>query len=231
MTSEKDAQDLVTTQLKTFFHDSFLSHDHVAVATTQTSASIENVTQLLLSTGVQESSEIRANYDRAFFNPRYGTLRVKARFNSADDVFAFIGFKKTLAAPTWNMTESHAGIMIYNGHVYAVTGGSAKGAAPDLQDFQATIIPGIDATRWLVYEVAFNKVRYYSIPFTVPYFDREAFPKIKEGLVRKWSGQYANGNVLPADEMHYLVFYVKNAVGAQKYVDVQHVTYSEIYPD
>jgi len=231
MITETGLQDLMTTGLKTYFHDPFLTHDHIDTFVTQTASVTENVTQLLLATGVQEASEVRANYDRAFFNPRYGTLRAKVRLNSMDDVFAFFGFKKTLSAPAWHMDESHAGIMLYEGNVYAVTGGSLKNNPPDIVDYQVTPIADIDATRWLVYEIAYNSVRWYSLPYTVPYFDKNVLPGLKQGLIRKWSKPYVNGVVLPEDELHYIVFYLKNSVGSNKNLEVQHITYSEVYPD
>ena len=231
MMSEKDLQDMMTTGLKTYFHDPFLSHDHIDTSVVQTASVTENVTQLLLATGVQEASDVRANYDRTFFNPRYGTLRVKVRLNSMADSFAFFGFKSTLADPSWQMTESHAGVMLYNGVMHAVTGGSLKGNPPGVVDYQVTPLMDLDATRWIVYEIEFNKIRWYSTPYTVPYFDKNVPPKLKQGIIRKWSLPYVNGVVLPQDELHYIVFYVKNEVGTNKSLEVQHVTYSEVYPD
>ena len=231
MFSEEDLQDLVTTGLKTYFHDAFLTHENIDTSVTQTAAVQESVTKLLISTGVLEASEARANYDTASFNPRYGKLRVKVRLNSASDSFVFFGFKKTLSAPTWNMDESHSGLMLHNGIMYAVTGGSLKNNPPDIVDYQATPIADIDPTRWIVYEIEFNKIRWYSLPFMVPYFHKNVPDKLKQGIIRKWSAPYVNGVVLPEDAMHYIVFYVKNSTGNTKSLEVQHVTYSEVYPD
>lgn len=231
MVTEAELQDLMSTGLKTYFHDAFLTHEHVDTATTQTASVVENITQLLLATGVQQDSEVRANYDRQFFNPRYGTLRFKARISDYTDLTMFLGFKSTLSAPTWGMTESCAGLYIDNandaGVLYFYTG-NGDAAAPN---YQATPIADIDVTRWITYELEFNRFRWYSIPYTVPYFDKNVEAGLKQGLFRKWSNVCTNGSVLPYDTMHYLVFYITNKTGFNKYIDLQHVTYSEVYPD
>lgn len=231
MVTEAELQDLMNTGLKTYFHDAFLSHEHINTAVNQTAAITENITQLRLQTGVQEDSEVRANYDRSFFNPRYGTLRMKVRLNSMSDLSMFFGFKSSLSAPWWGMTEACAGFFIDNvndpGVLYFYTGNGDAGAPA----YQATPISGIAMTRWHVYEIEFNKARWYTIPYTVPYFDKNVLPGLKQGIIRKWSEPYVNGATLPGDEMQYIVFYLANKVGTNKSIEVQHITYSEVYPD
>jgi hypothetical protein len=231
MVTEAELQDLMSTGLKTYFHDAFLSHEHIDTSLTQTAFCTKNVTQLLISTGVQQDSEARANYDREFFNPRYGTLRFKARVNEMSGLTMFMGFKSTLSAPWWGMTESCCGLFIDNandpGVLYFYTG-NGSAAAPN---YQATPIVDIDMTRWLVYELEHNRFRWYNVPYTVPYFDKNVEAGLKQGMFRKWSSVQTNGSVLPDDTMHYIVFYVTNNTGATKYIDLQHVTYSEVYPD
>lgn len=227
MVTEEELQDLMTTGLKTYFHDPFLSSEHITSAVTQTGYVYKNLAQLKVETGVQEASEARANYDREFFNPLYSILRFKMRLNSMADTFMFAGFKSTLAAPTWHMTETHAGIMLYDGTCYFVTGNGDPGSP----FYQVTPIADIDMTRWLIYEIEGHTFRWYSLPYTVPYFDKNVLPGIKQGIIRKWSGLYTNGSVLPDDTMHYLVFYIKNNVGQNKYLELQHATFSEVYPD
>lgn len=231
MVTEAELQDLMTTGLKTYFHDAFLTHAHINTSLTQTAHLTENITQLQLSTGVQQNSEARANYDREFFNPRYGTLRFKARTNAMSDITLFMGFKSTLTAPTWGMTEACAGLFIDYandpGVLYFYTGNGSV----DAPDYQATPIADIDMLRWLVYEIEFNKFRWYSLPYSVPYFDKNVLPGLKQGIIRKWSDVHTNGSVLPDDTMNYIVFYITNEVGLNRYLDLQHVTYSEVYPD
>lgn len=227
MVTADELQDALTTGLKTWFHDCFLSGEMLDTALTQTAAAYQDVAQLKIETGVQESSEARANYSRPFFNPRYATLRIKLRMNEAADAFAFWGFKSTLAAPSWHMTESHAGFMLYQGTLYFVTGnGSALSPT-----FQVTPVVDVDLTRWLVFEIKYNTGRWYCTPYVVPYFDVNTLPGLQQGLIRKWSETYKNGASLPADGMHYIVLYVSNSVGANKYIDVQSIDYQEVYPD
>jgi len=227
MATLADLQDLLTTDLKTWFHDCFLSHDQVDTSLTQTAAAYQHVGQLKIETGVQEGSEARANYERSFFNPRYATVRFKVRISDAADAFAFFGFKDTLTAPTWGMTESHAGFMLYEGVLYLVTGNGDADAPAN----QVTPITDIDITRWLIYELSFYSGRWYSLPYTVPYFDKNVLAGLKQGMTRKWSNWTRNGSILPSDEMHYLVFYISNSTGASKSLEVQHVDYQEVYPD
>lgn len=231
MVTSTDLADLLTTGLKIWFHDGFLSSEMITTALTQSAAAYQHVGQLRLDTGVQEGSEIRANYERSFFNPRYGSLRFKVRLNSAADVDMFIGFRSNLTAPTWGMTESCAGLFINNKNdadtLYFYTG---NGDA-DHPNYQATPIMDIDLTRWLIFQVDFYKVRWYSLPYTVPYFDANVLPGLKQGIIRKWSKWMGNASVLPADEMHYISAYIKNLVGSNRNIDLQFFNYSEVYPD
>jgi len=227
MVSQADLQALMATGLKTYFHDPFLASEHITTAVTQTGAVTLNLAQALVATGVQSWSEARANYDREYFNPLYSKLYFKARLNDIDAVTLFMGFKSTLAAPAWGMTETCAGILIDGKNApkvpYFYT---ASGS-----NYQATPILGMDMTRWLTYEIDGFKFRYYSLPYTVPYFDENVLPGIKQGIIRKWSGITTNGSTFPDDTMHYIVFYVKNHTGFNKYVELQFVNYAEVYPD
>jgi len=231
MVTELELQDLMTTGLKTYFHDSFLSTEMVDTSLTQTAAVYKHVGQVLIASGVQEGSEARANYDVPIFNPRYGTLRIKLRLNSMKGCTVFVGFKGTLLAPTWGMTETCSGLFIDYANdaarLYFYTGSGSAGAPAS----QVTPIVDIDMTRWLVFEISHNNMRYYSVPYTVPYFDKNVLPGIKQGMTRKWSKNYQNGSVLPADEMQYIVAYIKNHTGNNQTLDMQHITYSEVYPD
>jgi len=231
MTNQEDLQALMTSGLKTYFHDTFRSSEHISTAVTQTGTVATNLQQLLVSSGFQEGSSARANYNRSLYNPLYSKLYFKLRVNLAESITLFAGFRSNLTAPTWGMTESCAGIYIDgkndNGVVYFYTGNGDTGAPA----FQATPIADIDMTRWLVFEIDGYKMRWYSLPYTVPYFDKNILPALKQGMTRKWSGSYVNGSCLPDDTMHYLYFYVKNHTGTNKYADSQYINYAEVYPD
>ena len=85
--------------------------------------------------------------------------------------------------------------------------------------------------RWLIFEIDGFRMRYYSLPYEVPYFDENVLPGLKQGIIRKWSNIYTNGSYLPNDVMHYIYFYVKNHTGANKFIEIQKINYAEVYPD
>lgn len=231
MVEQDDLQDLMVTKLKTYLHDNFLSTEQIAQATTQTGVITSNVAQLLMNTGVQSGSEVRANYIRSFFNPLYSKLYIKLRLNDMDGVTMFFGLKHAATAPTWGMTESCAGLYIdYKNDAGTLYFYTANGD-PDHPNFQVTPIKDIDMGRWLLYKIEGNKFSWYSLPYTVPYFDKNVLPGLKQGIVRKWSSVYTNGSYIPDDALHYIVFYIKNGVGATRYLDVQKINYAEVYPD
>lgn len=227
MVTQADLQDLMAAGLKTYFHDPFLSSEHIDIAITQTASVARNLAGLLVASGVQDASEARANYDREYFNPLYARLLFKMRLNSMADVTLFAGFKSTLDAPVWGMTGTCAGIYIDSkndpGVPYFYTA--------DGDNYQATPLIGMDMTRWLTYEIDGYKFRYYCLPYTVPYFDENVLPGLMQGMTRKWSDITTNASYMPADSMHYLTFYVKNHVGANKYAELQSINYAEVYPD
>ena len=227
MVTADKLQDIDTTGLKIKLHDIFTGVEQMEYAATQTGYVTIDLADAVLDTGVQQGSTARMNYYNALFNPLYGRLLVKLRMSSASDVFAFWGFKETLAAPTWKMTESHCGFMIYNGKLWFTTGDSGTPSARN----QVTEISSADVTRWLIYELSVNRCRFYTLPFTVPYFEQEVEDKLAAGLVRKWSPLQANGSVTPKDEMHYFVFYVENTTGANQEMELQFIDYVEEYPD
>lgn len=231
MLAQDDLQSLITEGLKTYFHDCFLSTEQLTQATSQTGVITTGLQQLLLNTGVQEGSEVRANYTRSWLNPLYSKLYIKARLNDPDGLTMFFGFRSNLTAPTWGMTESCAGLFIdYKndaGMPYFYTG---NGDA-DAPAYQVTPIPDMDLTRWLLFKIEGYKFSWYSLPYTVPYFDKNVLPGLKQGIIRKWSQVYTNGSTIPDDTLHYLVFYIKNGVGSSRTLEVQKINYAEVYPD
>jgi hypothetical protein len=227
MVTTDELQDMATQQLKIWQHDIFSGVEQMDYAATQTGAVTIDLCDAVLDTGIQSLSTARMNYYNALFNPMYGRLLVKLRLSSSSDVFAFWGFKQTLAAPTWGMTESHAGFMFYNGALYFSTGDSGTPSAHG----QVTPITDCDVTRWLVYEIESNAGRFYSLPYTVPYFDKNVLPGLKQGLIRKWSPAYLNGSAVPQDSAHYFMFYVANTTGAAQVMELQFIDYAEVYPD
>jgi len=231
MVSQDELQELMGGELKTYFHDQFLGTEQLARAVTQTGEITEELAQLRLSTGIQEGSTARANYNRQMMNPLYSKLYVKLRMNDMRDLDMFVGFKYDIGTPSWGMTTSCAGLfMDYkndNSKLYWYTGNGDL----DHPKYQAVPISGIDTRSWHVFKMEGNRVSYWSVPYTVPYFDKNVLPGLKQGMTRKWSQVYACGSVMPADVNHYLMFWLRNRVGATKYMDVEKVNYAEVYPD
>ena len=227
MAFSDDLTDLLTTGLRLRLHDSFLSSGAWSSTVSQTGAATFALAHLKASTGIQQGSVARPYYTRNVFNPLYGKLRIKLRLNEAASTFFFMGFKHTAAAPSWHMTESHVGIMLYQGTLYLTTGNGD----PSYPAFQVTAIPSFSMSDWHVYEIAATSFRYWTVPCTVPYFDANVLPSLKEGMIRKWSPWYRNLNTLPDDTVHYLVLHVENLVGSTRYCEAEFIDYQEVYPD
>lgn len=235
MVTADELQELAMTGLKTWLFDNFMSTEQWTQAVTQTGVITTGLQQLLLETGIQQGSEARANYGRAWMNPLYGTLYFKLRLNSMSDVFMFAGLTTTITAPEWPLDLpmpawaefSFTGIMVYQGTLYFITGTGD----PTNPAVKVTQVADADMTRWLVFKVEGDKFSWYSLPYTVPYFDKDVAPGLKQGIIRKWSGVYSNATCTPDDAEHYLVFYIINEVGANKSLEVQKVSYAEVYPD
>jgi hypothetical protein len=167
------------------------------------------------------------NYISSIFNPLYATVLLKIRASAKTDIEFFFGFKEPPGIPTLTMTENHLGVYFKDGNLYFSTGRTDGLTAI----YQNTLISGPDPTRWLTYKFDKGIFSWFSLPVVTPYFDSFASPEWERNSARKWSTPTKNGACTPLDQAHYLVFYVKNATAADKTLEIQHVTLSEIYPD
>ena len=208
-----------------------MSTENIVQATTDTGY-IYTYNQLVkMETGIQSGSTARINYVRSAFNPLYSKLYFKMRLNDMDGVTMFAGLKHGIDAPYWGMTDSCAGIYIdWKNDAQTLYFYTANGDS-DYPNFQATPIKDIDMTRWLVFEIDGYKMRYYSLPYTVPYFDENVPDGLRQGIIRKWSNVYTNGSYIPNDSMHYIYFYIQNHTGDNKFIEIQKINYAEVYPD
>lgn len=243
MVTQDEEQGLMMAGLKTYFHDCFLSTEQLGMAAAQTGEITTGLGQLIISTGVQQASTARVNYQRKIFNPLYSKLYFKMRLNSMDDVFMFAGLTTTLDEPEWTKAlptpdwakHSHTGLMVKDGTLYFVTGSAyVPPVVPPpawATPVQVTPIADIDMRRWLVFRIEGDRFSWYSLPYTVPYFDKDVLPGLKQGMIRKWSAVYTNGSARPDDTAHYMVFFVKNTTGHTKYMEIQKINYAEVYPD
>lgn len=210
--------------LKTFIYDNFYSTEHLELTTAVTGFLINKITEMRLTTGSTLGSSCMTNYDIANFNPLYAEAVWKGYASSMDDCFIFWGFKETLNAPTFDMTESHAGFMIEDGKIYA--------SVADGDEQQRVELIGIDVTRVENYKIAYN--RFFIEP--LPAIEEQlglpgvltTFPYIK----REWVEVTQLTNYPPENQVHYIVQYINNgANNLDKKMTFNRFIYKEVYAD
>lgn len=227
MVTSEELQDLLAVKAKIFFHDQFFSSDHITTAVTQSALPNISARTMLLNTWLMANSTIEAYYTNKLYNPRYARALIRTRFSSIDDVFAFFGFRDNTTDPTWQMTESHSGFMIYDGKLYAVSGDGD----PISPKYQTQVLADVDVTRDLLFEIKNVDFRWYSIPYMTAYFDEMIEPQLEKVHFRKWSPVYQNGSAVPLNQVHYLYFFIKNLTNENQYLEVKSVNYFEEYSD
>ena len=208
-----------TEDLNKYLYDNYYSTEQLNLTTTGTGYLRNNIFELSQETGVTESSISMINYSLNYFNPLYAEAVWKCYMNSMDDCFAFFGFKETLAEPTFNMTESHAGIMVSDGKLYA--------SVADGYTQQRVEIVGIDMTRVQNYKIEYNKFYIQPLPVIEIML---GLPKVIS-VERVWKLQTTLSNFPPENQVHYIVQYIKNTVGADKRIVFNRFIYKEVYAD
>ena len=217
--------------LNKFLYDNYYSTENIDETTTKTAFLYNNIFELDHSTGVTEGSVCMTNYNLNYFNPLYAEAVWKCYMNSMDDVYAFFGFKETLAEPIFPsvgpMVESHAGFMLDKGKqgpiLYASVG--------DGTEQQIVELIGIDCTRVQNYKIAYNKFYVEPLPETratmgIPGI-LTTFPLIK----RDFKLMTTLSNYPPFNQVHYIVQYIKNSVGEDKRIKFNRFIYKEVYAD
>jgi len=206
-----------------FLIDQFYSTERLVETITQTAEISKELFQLLLSTGIQEGSTAKVYYDLNRFNPHYSKAYFRLNLTSIKDVLGFIGFKLTTGDPTYNMTESHSGLLIYNDRIYFSTGneiGTSVG-------YQNTEISGIDLTRDFIIQIEKNKLSTMPLPQIVPYFD--TFRIISPDRI--WTLKVTNSTYPPEDVAHYFMYFLKNETNEDRRLTLRHFCYTEEYAD
>ena len=219
--------DTLAAQFKLFMHDNFLSTDKINSAVLGTGEVTDAVMSLKLSTGILSNSYAKIYYELPLFNPHYSQIIFRVRLNSMASCIAFFGFKETSADPSFDMNESHAGILVYNGKVYASTGRLVSEGPPAIYEQQRVEITGIDMTRDFLYKIIGSSFYTQPLPQIIPYFD--TFRIITPDRI--WTLNSANTTYPPNDHVHYIVAFIKNFVNSNKYLDISHITYGEEYAD
>jgi len=210
--------------LNYFIYDNYYSTEHIELTTIATGFLYNKITGLTLSTGITANSICMLNYDRAMFNPLYSEAVWKCYMNSQENCFAFFGFKESLAEPTFDMIESHAGFMIEDGKVYAsVANGTEQ---------QRVELIGIDATRVENYKIAYNRFFVQPLPMAEEVLSLpgilSTFPHIK----RTWEEVTELSNYPPQNHVHYIVQYITNIKNnLDKRITFNRFIYREVYAD
>jgi len=223
MVSRDELLDLFATDFRRFLYDNFYSTETLSRAVTQTGEITKYLSEIELSTGVEEGSSAKIYYNIPAFNPHYGKLFFKLQFSSIQNILAFVGLKETAGDPALDMTESHAGFFFYNGNVYLSTGDGDE-TTPRQQRIPLT---GLTPTNHLIYRIIKDKFAYYPLPLIYPYFDgirAEKFP-------REWSNESQCGSVTPKNVDHYFVAFISNNVGLAKALRINFILYGEEYAD
>jgi hypothetical protein len=209
--------------LNKYLYDEFYSTEQIDELTTQTAGVTTNIFEMMLSTGVTANSICETYYNLNYFNPLYGEAVWKLYMNSMQNVKAFFGFKKTTAEPVFPsvgpMVESHAGFMVDSGRLYASVGNGYSQ--------QRVEIYGIDMTHVENYKIAYNR---FSI-MPLPVIEEElGLPEIYS-IDRKWKEMTALSDFPPANEVHWIMQFIKNTTGAAKYLKINRFIYKEVYAD
>ncbi len=213
--------------LNKYLYDEYYSTETLDETATKTGFTRTHIFELSQETGVTEGSIDMLNYNLNYFNPLYAEAVWKCYVNSMDDVKAFFGFKETLAEPIFPsdgpMIESHTGFIIDEGKLYASVG--------DGTEQQYVEIVGIDMTRVQNYKIEYNRFYIEPLPIIqetlgIPNI-LTTFPYIK----REWKLQTTLSNFPPINQVHYLVQYIKNTVGADKRIIFNRFIYKEVYAD
>jgi len=213
------AEALDIEDLKIYFYDSMLTSEQFEADVGGTGYITPKATEIKMSAGVTSGSFAWLNYAGPYFNPLYSEIILKMKLNSKENVFAFWGFKETLADPTLNMTESHAGFMISGSKLYV---SSADGYTQ-----QRVEILAIDPTLMYEYKIKYNEFWYKSLPQIETYL---GLPSIRR-VERIWTLLQRNTNYAPENMTHYIVLFVSNLTITEKFLLLNRIVYKEEYAD
>jgi len=210
--------------LKTFLYDNFYSTEHIELTTTATGALYNLIGEMSLTTGATLSSNCMTNYDIASFNPLYSEAIWKCFASSMDGCFAFWGFKDSLAEPTFDMTESHAGFMIEDGKLYA--------SVADGTEQQRVEIIGVDASRVENYKIEYNRFFVEPLPLVEEQLGLPGVLTTFPTINREWVEITQLSNYPPENKNHYIVQYINNGKNnLDKKLTFNRFIYKEVYAD
>lgn len=205
--------------LQYYIYDNYLGTENLIYDSTYTGAVTAKLCELKISSGVVQDSLAVCYYDPVIFNPLYSRAVWKLRIDEPDDCFVFVGFKETINEPTFEMTESHAGWMFKDGHVYV--------SVADGYTQQRIEVIGIDPVRWMNYAIEYNKFSAMPLPIVE---EALSLPTIIS-VERVWKLMHTLTNYPPINQVHYVVHSIKNSTNYEKNLYVQRFIYREVYAD
>lgn len=223
MVTQDELIELLGTDLTHFFHDNFMTADHLGTAVTQTGVVTVKQNNLLLSTGIQANSRASAYYLSNVFNPLYSTLQMKVRLSSMKDVVFWIGFHEDSPAsfdPSAPLLgKSFLGFRVRNGFIETISGNE--------HDQKAIQISNVDLSNHFLLKIEGYNCWTRPLPQIYPYFDGIRIVK----TTRNWQLASSHGGCPPENMYHYITFMVINTVGTDKICEIGHITLGEEYAD
>ena len=205
--------------LNKYIYDSYQSTEMLEELTTQTGFISGTIFELEQNTGVTANSISQIFYNLNYFNPLYSEAVWKCYMNDMADCFAFFGFKETIGEPLYTMVESHAGFMVNNGKLYA--------SVADGYSQQRVEIVGIDMKKVQEYKINYNSFSIRPLPVIE---EALGLPTIKS-IERVWKKYTTLSDFPPKNMVHFIVQFIKNSTGAEKYIRFNRFIYREVYAD
>lgn len=206
-----------------FLWDQFNSTESLNQVVTQTGVVNKDVTQLVLSTGIQANSTVKVYYNLNRFNPHYSKAYFRLTFTDIKDIIVFVGFKKSYGDPAFNDVESHSALLINDNKIYLSTGNEIGVAS----GYQNNEISGIDLTRDFIVKIEKNKLYTMPLPQIIPYLD--TFRIVSEDRI--WTLKTICSTSPPEDVGHYILFFIKNNTNEDKRLTLRHFCYLEEFAD
>ena len=205
--------------LNKYIYDSYQSTEMLEELTTQTGFTSASIFELEQNTGVTANSIAQIYYNLNYFNPLYAEAVWKCYMNDMTDCFAFFGFKETIGQPTYDMTESHAGFMVNNGKLYA--------SVADGYSQQRVEIVGIDMKKVQEYKINYNSFSIRPLPIVEEVL---GLPSVKS-IERVWKEYTTLSDFPPKNQVHWIMQFIKNSTGEEKYIRFNKFIYREVYAD
>jgi len=210
--------------LNKYLYDNYAFTESIDSTITKTGFLRNKIFEFSMETGVSENSVCLTNYNYNYFNPLYAEAVWKCYMSDMDNCLAFFGFKDTLAEPTYDMVESHAGFIVYEGKLYASVG--------DGNDQQRVEIIGIDMRRVQEYKIEYNRFYVKPLPAVESALGLPAYPTTFPGIIREWVEISQLSNYPPKNQVHYIMQYITNIKNnLDKRIIFNRFIYKEVYAD